>query len=75
MTSGTFVIPVIKEVGLCLWHSGSKHLVHIRDLKENLNSLGVTMEQLMQIYEDVQQRVQTGVITTRKAYQRSGWLV
>ncbi|XP_050286670.1 disease resistance protein SUMM2-like [Quercus robur] len=74
MASGMFV-EVIKEVGLCLWHSGSKCLVHIRDLKENLNSLEVTVEQLMQIYEDVQQRVQTEELLplAKRTCEVAGW--
>nr|POE75738.1 putative disease resistance protein [Quercus suber] len=74
MASGMFV-EVIKEVGLCLWNSGSKCLVHIRDLKENLKSLEVTMEQLMQIYEDVQQRVQTEelLLLAKRTSEVAGW--
>ncbi|KAK7827586.1 disease resistance protein rps5 [Quercus suber] len=75
MTCGMFVIPVIKEIGLCLWHSGFKRAVLICDLKENLNSLGVTMEQLMQIYEDVEQRVQTEelLLLAKPTKEVAGW--
>ena len=75
MTCGMFVISVIKEIGLCLWHSGSKRAVLICNLKENLNTLGVTMEQLMQIYEDVQQRVQTEelLLLAKPTKKVAGW--
>ena len=75
MTSGMFVIPVIKEIGLCLWHSGSKRAVLICNLKENLNSLGDTMEELMRIYEDVQGRVQTEelLLLAKPTKEVAGW--
>lgn len=75
MTSGMFVIPVIKEIGLCLWHSGSKRAVLICDLKENLNSLRDTMEELMRIYEDVQGRVQTEelLLLAKPTKEVAGW--
>lgn len=74
MTSDMFV-EVIKEVGLCLWHSVFKRAVLIRDLKENLNSLEVTMEQLMQIYEDVQIRVETEelLLLAKRTSEVAGW--